>query len=323
MPFLFVVPSMVIEVVRAVPGLGFTDSRRDSLIFSVVNYYLQDTCIVLMSQFENYTKTSENYDLTREPIGLEVILGVLASGNPSLTEQQVLDAGCGTGNYVTALADNVARLEGVEFNGGMLSAARAKVADRDDVRLQQGNILDLPLEDGSCHGVVVNFVLHHLEEGSDPDFSATRRAVAECERVLAPGGALIIQTCSATQYHEAYWYASLIPRAVNRAVQRYMPLDMMEASMEEAGLTPGGRFVPTHAVLQGDAYLDPRGPLREEWRDGDSSWALLDEEELGEVTAKIQRMLAEDTMGAFLEEREKQRLMHGQATFMVGRKPVS
>ncbi|MDA7624532.1 class I SAM-dependent methyltransferase [Akkermansiaceae bacterium] len=140
-----------------------------------------------MSLFENYTNTSANYDLTRQPVGLELIFGALACGSRPLGDQTVLDAGCGTGNYLPALAGKVARVEGVELNPGMLETARTKMANHQEVTLQQGSVLELPIESGSCDGVVVNYVLHHLEDGSDESFAATRSSVAEFSRVLAPG----------------------------------------------------------------------------------------------------------------------------------------
>lgn len=253
---------------------------------------------------------------------MELILGALACGSRPLAEQIVLDAGCGTGNYVAALADKVGRVEGVEPNPGMLAAARAKLSGRPGVRLQEGSIHELPIESGSCDGVVVNFVLHHLEEGSDPDFAATRRAVAECHRVLAPGGTLIVQTCSAAQYRQGIWFSALIPEAIDRVLVRYIPLQLLEQSMSEAGLQPGGRLVPLDEVVQGDAYLDPRGPMRREWRDGDSVWAIVEDSELAEAIEEIERMLADDTMDAFLAGREECRRQHGQATFVIGKRPL-
>jgi len=274
-----------------------------------------------MSLFENYTGTSENYDLTRRPAGIELILGALACGSRPLAEQSVLDAGCGTGNYAAALAGKVGRVECVEMNPGMLEVARGKLSTHSRVQLRQGSILELPCESGSCDGVMVNFVLHHLEEGTDSGFAATRRAVAECQRVLAPGGTLIIQTCSPAQYRHGYWYAALIPEAIDRGLLRYIPLKLLEESMIEAGLRPGGRLVPLDEVLQGDAYLDPRGPTRREWRDGDSSWALVEEAELARAIGEIDQMLGDDLMVPFLLERETCRREHGQATFVVGRRP--
>ena len=275
-----------------------------------------------MSRFENYSSTSENYDLTRQPAGMELILGTLACAPRPLAEQIVLDAGCGTGNYAAAIADKVGRMECVELNPGMLAAARAKLSDHAGVRLQEGSILELPIESSSCDGVLVNFVLHHLEEGSDADFAATRRAIAECARVLAPGGVLAVQTCSPAQYHEAYWYAALIPAAIDRALTRYIPLQLLEESMSASGLLPGGRLVALDEVLQGDAYLDPRGPMRREWRDGDSSWAVVEEQELARAIDELERMLGDDSIKTFLAEREGRRREQGQATFVIGRKPM-
>ena len=274
-----------------------------------------------MSQFENYTNTSQNYDLTRQPVGLELIFGALACGSRPLGEQTVLDGGCGTGNYLPALAGKVARVEGVELNPGMLGTAQKKMANYPQLRLQQGSILELPIEDNSCDGVVVNFVVHHLEDGSDASFTATRSAVAECHRVLAPGGTLVIQTCSADQYRQGYWYSALIPSAIDRLIRRYIPLDLLEQGMSDAGLKPGGRLVSLDAVLQGETYLDPLGPTRREWRDGDSSWALVEEGEMADLIAKIERMVADGSMDEFLAGRELLRRQRGQATFVIGRKP--
>lgn len=276
-----------------------------------------------MSKFENYTSTSQNYDLTRLPVGLELIFGALTRGSRPLAEQTVLDAGCGTGNYLPALDANVARVEGVELNAGMLEAAKAKMGDNPSVNLQQGSILELPIESGSCDGVVVNYVLHHLEDGTDADFAATRSAITECHRVLAPGGTLVVQTCYADQYRQGYWYSALIPTAIDRLVQRFIPLQLLEESMSEAGLDPGGRLVSLDEVLQGETYLDPHGPARQEWRDGDSSWALVNEEEMAHALGEIERMTADGTMEEFLAQREERRRQHGQATFVIGRKPRS
>ena len=56
-----------------------------------------------MSAYENYTAISADYDRTRIPVGVEIILGCLASGGRPLASVRVLDAGCGTGSYVTVL----------------------------------------------------------------------------------------------------------------------------------------------------------------------------------------------------------------------------
>ena len=274
-----------------------------------------------MSRFENYTRASEHYDHTRQPIGLELIRGALALGPRPLAEQRVLDAGCGTGNYLVALASDVGEIVGVELNPGMLAQTRTKVGEGGRVRLLAGSLLDLPLPNASCDGVVVNFVLHHLETGEDTAFNATRRALEECRRVLAPGGVLLIQTCTRRQYRQGYWYAALIPDAIERALRRYLPVERLVQELEQGGLRDVARWVPLDAVLQGDAYLDPRGPFRPEWRAGDSSWALATEAELTQALERLDRLIQDGSIAAFLAERETLRRACGQATFVVGRQP--
>lgn len=56
-----------------------------------------------MSQYAKYKIGSPNYDTTRVPIGLEIILGCLTRTGIPLGEQAVLEAGSGTGNYLQAL----------------------------------------------------------------------------------------------------------------------------------------------------------------------------------------------------------------------------
>ena len=90
--------------------------------------------------------------------------------------------------------------------------------------------------------------------------------------------------------------------------------------MREAGLAPVGRLVSLDEVLQGETYLDPLGPTRQEWRDGDSSWALVEEVEMASVMAEIKRMIEDSSMDEFLAGREELRRQHGQATFVIGRK---
>ena len=53
-----------------------------------------------MSAYENYTAISADYDRTRIPVGVEIILGCLASGGRSLGSLRLLDAGCGDHQYV-------------------------------------------------------------------------------------------------------------------------------------------------------------------------------------------------------------------------------
>ena len=68
--------------------------------------------------------------------------------------------------------------------------------------------------------------------------------------------------------------------------------------------------------------VDPLGPTRQEWRDGDSAWALVEDGELASAIAKIESMTADGSTDQFHAEREALRRQHGQATYVIARKPL-
>ena len=70
-------------------------------------WYLPDS----MSSYENYTQASAVYGHTRVPVGLNIITAALSSESTKPELQILLDAGCGTALYASALVDRVHRVE--------------------------------------------------------------------------------------------------------------------------------------------------------------------------------------------------------------------
>lgn len=272
-----------------------------------------------MSSYENYARASAHYDLTRVPVGIEIILGCLVGGRPPLDAQVLLDAGCGTGSYSGALVDRVARIEAIDLNMGMLDVARRKLgaaAAAGRIAFHHASIEDLPLPDASVDAVMINQVLHHLPDGADDGWSRVRAVLAGFARVLRPGGTLVVNIASHVQLRRGAWYAALIPDAIERMVACHVPLDVLERLLADAGFATRGRFVPVDAVVQGQHYFDARGPLDARWRDGDSVWSMVDEEALGDALERIREMDARGELGAFLERHDGERPHVGQITFV-------
>jgi hypothetical protein len=71
-------------------------------------------------------------------------------------------------------------------------------------------------------------------------------------------------------------------------------------------------------VLQGEDHLDPRGPLRAEWRAGDSIWALVHETELAEVERTLRDLDQRGELEAYVAEHDAMRPQIGQVTFLYG-----
>jgi ArsR family transcriptional regulator len=107
----------------------------------------------------------------------------------------VADLGCGTGALLSVLAPHVARVIGVDASQEMLTAARSRVHDLDNIELRAGALEALPIDGQSLDAATLVLVLHHLASPVD--------ALREAGRVLKPGGRLLIVDM-APHEHEEY-----------------------------------------------------------------------------------------------------------------------
>ena len=274
-----------------------------------------------MSNYENYSATAAHYDTTRAAIGYEIILGMICAAPGRLHEHVVLDAGCGTGNYAAALAPYVGRIEAVDANRDMLAVARAKLASLGadaQTNFHVASIDALPLDTGSVDAAMVNQVLHHLPVTAG--WRAHKAVLQELARVLRGGGLLSINTCSPTQLASGFWYYHLAPRAHADVQRRHLPLEDLESLLAAAGFETLRRVVPTSVVLQGEAYKDSLGPLRDDWRRGDSFWALCSAQELRAALTRLRELDAAGELDAFVAENDRERLAIGQTTFVFAEK---
>ncbi len=102
--------------------------------------------------------------------------------------------------------------------------------------------------------------------------------------------------------------------------ERHVPVADLGHMLEQSGLRVRGRFVPLDAVLQGEAYFDPRGPLERAWRDGDSIWSTVPPGRLREVEARIRLLDECGELGPFVSEHDAARNRLGQMTFVFAQR---
>jgi SAM-dependent methyltransferase len=120
----------------------------------------------------------------------------LAGLSPGL---RVLDAGCGNGEYLRALARQPVRAAGCDLSLGMLRAAGGPA-------LLNADVAALPVRDGGVDVVLAVHMLYHV-----PDRVA---AAGELRRVLAPGGVCVAVTNGA---RHARSLRALVEQAVRTA----------------------------------------------------------------------------------------------------------
>ena len=148
-----------------------------------------------------YNKISHVYDLLSErseapmrKAGLE-LLGVRSG-------EVALELGSGTGHSLVALAKAVGprgRVFGLDLSNEMLKIARnnlAKARLLDRVRLQRGDATHLPYPAETFDAVFMSFTLELFDTPEIP------KVLAECKRVLCPGGRIVVVGMSKDAKHD-------------------------------------------------------------------------------------------------------------------------
>ena len=115
----------------------------------------------------------------------------------------VVDVGCGDGFHLPRFAERARSVVGVEPHPPLVERARRRVADRADVRVLEGSAAALPLDDGSVD-VVHARTAYFFGPGCEP-------GLAEADRVLRPGGVLVVVDLDATRHSYGAWMRASAP----------------------------------------------------------------------------------------------------------------
>jgi SAM-dependent methyltransferase len=142
----------------------------------VTNGPLGDDALPLTGERTIPGLAEENYWFRRHEVVYERLAGRCA-------DRDVLEAGCGEGYGADLIAGVARRVIGLDYDESAVAHVRARYPR---VEMLHGNLAELPLPDGAVD-VVVNFqVIEHLWDQG--------QFVAECYRVLRPGGVLLMST---------------------------------------------------------------------------------------------------------------------------------
>jgi demethylmenaquinone methyltransferase/2-methoxy-6-polyprenyl-1,4-benzoquinol methylase len=139
---------------------------------------------------------------------------------------RVVDLACGTGDLAALASARGADVIGVDFSREMLRAARRRAARRGGVATAfvQADAQALPLASASASVVTCGFALRN--------FVSLPAALAECARVLRPGGRLALlevdrPRLGAVRAGHSLYFDRVVPRIgallSDRAAYRYLP----------------------------------------------------------------------------------------------------
>jgi ubiquinone/menaquinone biosynthesis C-methylase UbiE len=106
----------------------------------------------------------------------------------------VLDLGCGTGVLTTALAELGYDVTGVDISQAMLDKIKP-LSEAGRITLRQGDVYALPFDDRSFEGIATRWVIPHFRDWPS--------ILKEAARVLRPGGVMVFDHCSRSNYELA------------------------------------------------------------------------------------------------------------------------
>ncbi|XP_045196957.2 ubiquinone/menaquinone biosynthesis C-methyltransferase UbiE-like [Mercenaria mercenaria] len=248
--------------------------------------------ILKMSTYENYNNASQDYDKQRVAVGYDVMAAMIQFYTGKRAEDlNVLDAGCGTGNYTKALIEiGVGQISLLDASSGMLEKARAKLSgymSRGIVRdIVEAKMPPIPFPDDSFDAVMFNVVLNHLDQGN-PAFPKSVQTLKESRRVLLPNGVVVVSTMLPSAFSKVMWFSQINEKLTERFIENILPsAEQFEKMFKDAGI----RCIQKMNILGSDiykSYYDIDGPLDEAWRRTSSYWTFATDGELDEVVQKV------------------------------------
>jgi ubiquinone/menaquinone biosynthesis C-methylase UbiE len=187
-----------------------------------------------------------------------------------LAGRRVLDIGCGTGRFLSQLAD-VAKAWGVDASPEMLEVARSRVGS---AGLKLGTAEELPFKDGWFERATMWLVAHLVERP---------RAFAEAARVLEPGGHFAVATFDPS-YFDEFWLNELFPSMEAADRERFPTADELTSELSSFAEVRLTRLSQTGSLARDDALERIRGKHI-------STFDLISDEEYEAGLARAEREL--------------------------------
>jgi SAM-dependent methyltransferase len=197
------------------------------------------------------------------PISRSRLFGV-SGWSHDLRGQTVLEAGSGAGRFTEVLLSTGADVYSFDFSSAV-EANHRNNGDKPNLKLFQGDIFNIPLEEGAFDKVMCLGVLQHTP---DPE-----RAFHSLTRFVKPGGALAIDV------YTRGFAAALQWKYLLRPITKRIPAQRLYGALERLvpKLIPAARFLRRHGGRAGARLV----PIIEYSHIGlgdelNAQWAVLD-----------------------------------------------
>lgn len=176
----------------------------------------------------------------------QMFLGNVAPG-------RLLDVGCGSGRFLGAMQGRGWTVMGVDFDPAAIRVARQRYG----IEVRQGTVADLAVEGLQFDAITASHVIEHVRDPVG--------LLAECRRLLRPGGRLVLRTPNARSYglarYGAAWRGLEPPRHLH-----LFTVEALSACAARAGFAAVECFTSTamaDMTLVASRLIARRGSYRE------------------------------------------------------------
>jgi demethylmenaquinone methyltransferase/2-methoxy-6-polyprenyl-1,4-benzoquinol methylase len=257
-----------------------------------------------MPSRHDYSRQAETYDETRS--ASPSVLAVLRQALDGAPRPRLLDVGGGTGNYALALAGDGWEPLVADLSAPMLERAAAKGLDT-----VQADATALPFEDSSFDAVTMISMIHHVTDQA--------AAVREAQRVLRPGGRLVLKGWMREHIEEVGWMLEYFPSTRSWMIDQHPPYAFFE------DLLPGARALPVFFEDHEDGSIGalqrrPELILDPELRRQTSFFERLARDHPAELESGLERL--EDDIASGHSRDESARERYGDLTVLAWAKPA-
>jgi len=152
----------------------------------------KDVADIKQAVQEQFSKTADHYRTSAVHASGED-LAAIARLVQADSAPYVLDAGCGAGHVAVNIAPYSASVIAFDLSAQMLEQVEQLAAERGltNIQTRQGDVENLPFEDGAFDIVTSRYSAHHWPNPG--------RALQEITRVLKPGGRFILSDIVAAE----------------------------------------------------------------------------------------------------------------------------
>lgn len=157
---------------------------------------------------ENPFVAAGTSNFAKEPVEFLHNLNYIVENLQLERNDVILDVGCNTGLYCVALTHWVKEIRGIDYIPELVKRAIENTKYYPNIEIRKGDILNIPFETNFFNKILVNSVIHYLEDIED-----VRKAFIEIRRVIKRGGraliSLIPDATKKKEYLDGVWKLDL------------------------------------------------------------------------------------------------------------------